>query len=130
MPKGPRHLLQSAEGAEVGVWGVKPGREGSLTYAQPQPQPELQSKGKKGVSLEVVRKGRVEVVLARPLFWARPMSGSLSCFLPDLLSVRHGVATPMSQGVILPQLHVNEDHRLKYEDLLGVGGGCNSTLGL
>lgn len=88
------------------MWGLRLGK-GSLTHGQPQPQPqaELQSSGQERVSPECTQKGRMKVVLPQPLFWGRPISGSLSCFLPDSPPLRHGVASPMSQGIILPVTH-------------------------
>lgn len=107
MPKGLCHLLQSAEEAEVGC-GARDWGGGSLTYAQS--QTELQSSGQERSISSIVGKGEEEVVLLQPLFWARPVSGSLSSFLPDSPPVKHGVASPMSRGIILPQLHMNRDH--------------------
>lgn len=122
--KGPQHSFRVQKEQRWGV-GLEAGEEGEGLSSMPSLSLKLNCslQGKKGLSPERSQRGRVDVVLPQPLFWARPMSGSLSCFLPDSPPVRHGVASLVSHvSCVLPQLHMNGDHRLKLEGL-GVGVG-------
>lgn len=94
------HLKDHATPSECrrsrgGVWGLRPGKGVSHLCQASASSSTAVFRARREYLQSMVR-GRVEVVLPQPLFWARPMSGSLSCFLPDSPPVRHGVASLVS----------------------------------